>query len=119
MDFYPKRSTEPDLKNVEVRLLGTGASAPTKERGQGITVARSGTGVYTLTFPESPGVWAGATHGHEATTASGLAGFTVVVTPTSSTVITVSLFNGSNAAADLAAAQWLNLTLRFAAGRPS
>jgi hypothetical protein len=113
MESYPDYTSEAELRTVKVRLLGTGAAVPTKVYGQGLAVARSGVGVYTLTFTEGQGMYAGCTPGFDATTASGLAGFTVVCTATSATVITVSLFNSANAAADLAAAQWINLALDF------
>ncbi len=51
MEVSPERSSEA-LQNVEVRLLRTGARPPPKVFGRGITVARTGVGVYTLTFVE-------------------------------------------------------------------
>lgn len=115
MDASPARTYTPDLRTVELRLLGTGAGNPTVELGQGVTVVRSPTGIYTVTIADQLGTYAGFDFGLEATTASGLAGYTVVATKTSNQVIVFSVFNGSNAAADLAAAQWLNLTLKFKA----
>jgi hypothetical protein len=113
MDFYEPDTSEPGARYVEVRLLGTGAAVPTLERGQAIQIARTGVGTYTLTTNENLGKYMGNVLGFDATTASGLAGFSAVLTQTSQLVYTVSVFNGSNAAADLAAAQWLNLTLKF------
>ncbi len=112
MEVSPERSSEA-LQNVEVRLLGTGASAPTKVFGKGITVGRTGVGVYTLTFVESPGTWAGYTWGIDATTPANIKNHDVVVTATSTTVITVTLWDAAAAAHDLAAAEWINLTLKF------
>lgn len=115
MDFYDGKSSEPELRSVWARLLGTGAAAPTKVYGKGITVARTGVGVYTLTFTGSPGTWVGANVSLEATTPAGLAVFSVVVTATSSTVTTVNLYNAAAALTDLAAAQWINLSLNYKA----
>lgn len=113
MDFYHDYDSEPELRRVEVRLLGTGAAVATKVYGQGITVARTGAGVHTLTFAESPGTYAGVVWGLDATTPAGVAGWTVVATATSAMVITVTTYNSLFAAADLSAAQWANLTIRF------
>jgi hypothetical protein len=115
MDFYPDKSSEPELRSVEVRLLGTGASAPTKVYGKGITVARSNTGIYTLTFTASPGTYAGCLFGLDATTPGDIKNHSVVCTATSSTVITVNFYDASANAHDLAAVEWINLTLKFKA----
>jgi hypothetical protein len=110
----PAHTSEPDMKYVEVRLLGVGAGTPTKVLGNGITVGRTVAGVYTLTFAKSPGIWAGALAiGFEATTASDVKNWAVVCTNTSSTVTTVNVYNASAAAADLPAASWLNMVLRY------
>jgi hypothetical protein len=115
MDFYPDRSSEPELRTVEVRLLGTGASAPTKVYGKGITVARTGAGVYTLTFSASPGTYAGCLPGLDATTPGDIKNHSVICTATSATVITVNFYDAAAAARDLAAAEWINLSLKFKA----
>jgi hypothetical protein len=113
MDFYELRSSEPEMRYVDVRLLGTGASAPTKVYGKGITVARSNTGIYTLTFTASPGTWAGCTVGLDATTPGDIKNHSVVCTKTSATVVTVNFYDASANAHDLAALEWINLTLKF------
>lgn len=109
-DLY---AAEGDMVYLDVRLLGTGAAVPTKVYGKGITVARTGAGVYTLTHTESPGIWAGCLKGTDATTPGDIKNFDVVVTNTSATVVTVNFYNASGTATDLAAAQWINLTLRY------
>ena len=114
LDADPARTTEPDMIYVEVRLLGTGASAPTKVLGKGITVARTGAGVYTLTFAKSPGNWCGPTGvGLDATTPGDIKNHSVVVTNTSATVVTVNFYDAAAAAHDLAALEWINFTLRY------
>lgn len=112
-DFYQERSSEPELRNVEVRMVGTGASAPTKVYGKGITIARSGAGVYTLTFSASPGRYAGYTWGIDATTPGNVKNHDVVLTATSATVYTVNFYDATGTARDLAATEWINLTLKF------
>ncbi len=113
MEAYLDRASEPGLVKVECRFLGTGAALMTKEYGSGFVLARTGVGVHTLTFPEYPGRYIGSQTNFDATSAIAVAGYTAVVTVTSPLVLTLSTFNGSNAAADMAAAQWLNLTLKF------
>lgn len=113
LDAFEPRNSEPELLCVEVRLLGTGASAPTKVYGQGITVARSGAGVYTLTHGEARGTWAGCLIGLDATTPGDIKNHSVIVTNTSATVTTVQFYDASAVAHDLAAAEWINLTLRY------
>jgi hypothetical protein len=116
MQFYPDETTEAHLKRVEVRLLGTGASVPTKQLGQGITVTRTGTGVYKLTFGESQGVWRGHTGvGFEATTPADLKTHSVVFGAynTTTRAIELTLYDASGNAHDLAALEFLNFTLRF------
>lgn len=117
MLFYSPESSEGYLRLVEVRLLGTGAAAPTKQLGQGITVTRTGVGVYRLTFAENLGTWRGpiGAPGLEATTMSAMADHSVVFgayTPATRTV-DLTFYNAAGAARDLAALEFLNFTLRF------
>lgn len=114
-DFFPARTSEPDLRYVDVRLHGAGTSAPTKVYGLGVTVARSGVGVYTLTFKRAPGSWVGFTFGLDSTTPANVKNHDVVCAATSTTVITVNFFDAAGAAHDLVAGEWLNLQLRFRA----
>ncbi len=113
IEYNPDYVSEANLKRVLVRMVGTGASAPTKVYGKDITIARSNTGVYTLTFATAPGTWAGYTWGIDATTPGNVKNHDVVVTATSATVLTVNFFDTAAAAHDLAAAEWINLDLRF------
>lgn len=118
MDFYPERTSQSELRNVEIRLLGTGAAAPTKEYGQGITVARTGVGIYTLTFTESQGQWAGYVWGLEGTTAANVKNHDLIMTLTSTTVLTLTFWNAAGTARDLAATEWINMTLKFVQSKP-
>lgn len=60
--MFPALASEANTKLHMVRLLGTGASAPTKQLGQGITVSRTSVGLYKLTWPSNmnPGTFIGA-----------------------------------------------------------
>src|SRR5687768_10100778 len=119
-----QRESEPALSHVNVLLVGTGASAPTKLRGAGITVARAAAGRYTLTFAESPGWFLGFTPGLYADTPANIAAHTVIVdtpgtAPTATTpgaavtVVEVDFFDAAGAAHDLAAAEYIYLDLVF------
>jgi hypothetical protein len=113
LDQYPSRTSEPDLSKIWVRMVGTGATAPTKVYGRGVTIARTGVGVYTLTFATSPGTYAGYTWGIDATTAANIKNHDVVLTATSSTVLTLTFWDAAAAAHDLVATEFINLELAF------
>lgn len=67
-DADPLRSTEPETYVSFVRLLGTGAAAPTKQRGAGITVTRTSAGLIKLTWGHDPGTFVGLAHAFRAAT---------------------------------------------------
>lgn len=113
LDRYDPKVSEPELVEIKVRMVGTGAAAPTKVYGRGVTIARSGVGVYTLTFAASPGTYCGYTWGIDASTPGNVKNHDVVLTATSSTVITVNFYDAAAAAHDLAASEWINLWLDF------
>ena len=60
LDVYPVRGQPAELVFSVVRLLGTGAADPTKQRGDGITATYVSTGKYRLTFAEHLGTFEGA-----------------------------------------------------------
>lgn len=114
LDGYKVKSNEPEAKLHKVRAVG-GSSAVTKVKGKGIAVTRTGSGAYLLTWSDDPGnlVDIGATL--QATTPGDLAGHTVIFgaytagTPTLAFVV----YNASDAAHDLAALEWINITATF------
>ncbi len=115
--FSEPVDSEPQLKRYHVRLQGTGAAAPTKVFGAGITVSRTGVGVYRLQFgSEFIGKYVGAKAPFfEDATASVVKGWTVTATPYDVTNrrIDISVWNSAFAAADLAATSLLNLEIDF------
>lgn len=116
LDAFPLRSSEAETYQTEIRLLGTGADVPTKELGKGITVARTGTGVYTLTWADNPGTFLGWSPGLGAATPADVAGYTVVRDTYASKVLAISLFDATAAAVDLAADEYLDISVRFSRG---
>lgn len=97
-----------------VRAVG-GSAAVTKVTGYGLAVTRTSTGLYKLTWSENPGIFVGYTWGLSATTLVEVAGFSVVAGVYNSTAFTLafSVYNASNAVADLAALNWIDLVVRF------
>ena len=112
---FPVRSTEPESWTHEVRILGTGAANPTKVFGAGMTITRTGSGAYLITWGDAPGAFVDYGAGFQATTVADLRGFTVVVGVYSASAKTLAftVYDSTFAAADLAANQWLSLRLVF------
>lgn len=113
LDQYPIRGTIPEEHVDTVRMLGTGAAVPTKVYGPGVTITRTGVGAYTLTWSENPGTFLGMAPSWQATTPADLKGFTVVAGVFASNALPIVVYNASDAAADLAALQWLTLKCSF------
>lgn len=120
LDASLAKSTEPEKYDVPVRLLGTGANPPTIVIGKGVTISRTGVGDYKLTFADNPGPYCGFASGIEATTRSAMYGVTVVGKFTAATAtaratfeLTVASGGTTPAVRELAAAEWVNLTINF------
>jgi hypothetical protein len=117
MLFYESKTTIPKERHHHVRLLGTGASAPTREIGQGITVTRSGVGVYKLTFAENPGTFIRFGWGLGAATPGDVKGQTVTRDTFDTTAgvysIEVALWSSAFAADDLQANEYMDLEFVF------
>lgn len=115
-DSYPPRSTVPEELVVRIRMLGTGAAAPTRVVGQGCTITRTSAGLYKLTFSESPGTFVSVGDlTLQAATPGDLKNHSVVADTWDSTAraIEVSLWDASGVAHDLAANEWITVSLVF------
>lgn len=112
---YPQRNTQPDVEYHDIRIQGAGASNPTKELGNGVTLTREGTGQYRITWSDSPGNFKGATYGLQAATPGNLAGHTVVFDTYDSSNLQLDfyLYNASDTAHDLAANEYITVTVNF------
>lgn len=121
---YPSLDWEPESVDCQVGLQGQGAgNAPTRPSTSrnNYTLTRTATGAITIKFQDDPGPTFQGIAGFgfmDATPANG-AGWSVVAgaytarsgaTPAQLTVI---IYNGSNAAADLAATTSLAIMLSF------
>lgn len=116
MQHFPSAESQGDVRHQKLGITGTGAADATKRYGQGMTCVRQGVGVHRVTFAENLGVYMGPSGAvWSATTMTALAGYTVVFGDYNATARTVdfTILNGSNAAADLAAAQKLDLVIDF------
>jgi len=117
-DFYESFTSEPGSREHVVQFVG-GSAAVTKSFGKGITTTYISTGVVDLTWSANearPGTYVGPKAlAFHATTQSGVKGYTVVpgVYNTSTRVLRLNIFDGSNNLVDLAALQWCTLTLLF------
>lgn len=115
-EAYPTVGTEPRTIRHQFRLLGTGASVPTAEVTHGgVTLTRPAIGRVLFTFAENPGVFVNVFDGLQAATPGDLKGYTLVWDTYDSTAkaIEVSIFDSADAAADLAANQYLHCEIIF------
>lgn len=115
-EAYGTRDTEPGTIRHLFRLLGTGAAIPTAEVTHGgVTLTRPAIGRVLFTFAENPGVFVGVLDGLQAATPGDLKGYTLVwdTYDSSAKAIELSIFDSAGAAADLAAAQYVNAEIIF------
>lgn len=114
-DAYPAKASRPEVVAYDVRGEG-GSAAVTQLSGAGVTLTRTGTGAYLLTFKENPGTFVSALSGLQASTPGALAGHTVVFDDYVASTYTLPfvVYNASDAAHDLAADEFVNLCVRFA-----
>jgi hypothetical protein len=121
-DYYEPLASEAGVRLEIVKFVG-GTNAVTKVFGSGLQVTYVSTGLVDIEWSPNlgaPGSFLGlvGSPGFEATTQSGVAGYTANVGnyDPDSHVIRVAIYNGSNTLANLAAAQWLTLVLAFQTG---
>lgn len=115
--FSEPLDSEPQLKRYHVRTLGTGAATPTKVFGAGMTITRTGVGVWRVQFgSEFIGKYVGIKGAFfEDATPSVVKGWTLTASPydTTNRRIDISIWNSSFAAAELAATSFLNFEIDF------
>ncbi len=61
MANFPDFSDHPEVHRRLVQFRPQGTGAPTKDRGNNATIARTGVGVYTVVWSDAPKGFAGAT----------------------------------------------------------
>jgi len=117
-NFSQLLASEPTTRAVIVRAQGNTTSTPVKVLGNGITITRTGVGVWRLTFGYFNGRPVGVVGWNfEDATMSVPKGFTLTSQAWASATnsIDLSIWNSSFAAADLAVTTFLNLVILFKA----
>lgn len=117
IDFYEALCSIPGTRAHLIKFVG-GAAAVTKVFGEGMAVTYIGTGIVDLDFSgnaNNPGTFVGMVATFQATTPSGVKGYTVVPGLWNATTkkLRLNITNASEALADLAAAQWLTCIVIF------
>ncbi len=118
MEFFEDRASEAELRRHVVNMTGVGAGAPTKNYGQGITITRVAQGRVRLTWAENPGIYVGViSKSLDAHTQGNVKQWSVVAGDWDNVnyALEVDLFDGAGAAVDLAAQEYLTLTIGFKA----
>lgn len=115
--FWDQQVSEPEVRSYKLRAVGGTATIATDTDGggSGITITRTGTGAYLLTWSDNPGLFQGWSCNLGATTPGDLAGHTVIRGVYNSSAYTMAfvLYNASEAAHDLAAAEYFDITVDF------
>lgn len=118
----PALISEPEGLTFRVQLQGAGAAVPTRlNTRNNYTLARTSAGVIVISFADDPGpTFQGlAGFGFGDPTATVVLGWTVCAgayvarTGNTAAKVTITIGNGANAAADLAATSTLTLDLAF------
>ena len=119
--MFNSKSNIPEERLHRVRILGTGAAAPTLQAGNGITVTRTSEGLIKFTFAKNPGTFVGFSANFGAATPADVKGHTatrdtmVNTTSSADAYIEVAMYDSVFAVDDLEANEYLDLTFVFAA----
>lgn len=119
-DFSQSKSSIHEERAHRIRLLGTGAANPTIEVGQRIAVTRTGVGVYRIDWLDYPGTFVISDPALGSLVAANTAGVSVTrgvpVTSAAGVLsITYSVWTSLLAARELAANEYIDLSVIFAA----
>lgn len=116
LDAFDVRSNKAGLRLEVVTMEGTGAAAPTKLYGPGVTISRTSEGLYKITWASAPGVFLGMTYGLGAAAPADVAGYSVAhdTYSTSTRSIEVLVSEADDSIVDLADDEFLTLTFLFA-----
>jgi len=118
---FPLRSTLYETVYHDLLVVGTGATVPTvvADAGRGVTLTDQGTGITRISINEVPGTFVGALASLQATTMTDGLGHTIIfgafVAKSGSTdaYIDFTHCTEAGAAEDLAALEWVAITLKF------
>jgi hypothetical protein len=113
LNMFDVQSNLAGLNVQVVSMEGTGAAAPTKLYGPGITITRTSEGLYKFTWSDAQGVLVGMLSGMGASTPSAMAGFTLSHDDKSGNTVEVLLSEADNSVVDLADNQYVTLAFLF------
>ena len=116
LNAFPVLSNEPELVAHVVRLQGAGAADFTVDvGGSGMSVARDGAGVHTITWSDNPGVFIGWSWSIGAATPTDVDGYSIVREAYSSSAYTMqfNVLTEGQAAHDLSTSEWIDLVIYF------
>lgn len=114
MFFYPSMSGVQNTRRYYARILGVTTSLTVQE-ANGMTITRTGAGIYKVVWTDNPYQFLTATYGFMATTVADLKNFSVVFEDYTASTKTMNLtvYNASGTATDLAATQRLCMEFAF------
>ncbi len=125
LDANVPRISEREIVTTKVRMVGTGASAPTEVLGVNVAITYIGVGQYRLTFASNPGIWCGpkgkpaidATTPGDVKNYDAIFGAFTAATATADAYVDLYLYTEGGVAHDLAALEWITADLDFARRR--
>jgi hypothetical protein len=112
---YPVRSAMPETVLVPVFVTGVNDANPTNTYAPGVTVTRTGEGVYRFTFAEVKGTFLGCWTQVAGTTVDDVKGYTAHPTVWDATNkrVDITVYSAAQAAADIIATQYLYVLFTF------
>lgn len=115
LDASPAYASEGNTVTVLLKLTGNSTSDPTLTYGKGVTVTRTAQGVWKFVFSDYEGTFIDYGCNFQATTASGVKGFTASLGDFDATgkIVSLSLWDSTFAAVDLSTTQKACVTFTF------
>ncbi len=118
---FVHRSTLFETVSHDILMVGTGATVPTvvADSGIGVTLTDQGTGITRISFNEHPGTFINAKASIQATTMTDVLGYTVIFgawtiqSGSTDGYIDFTFSNAAGTAEDLAALEWVAVTVKF------
>jgi hypothetical protein len=112
---FPVTAAQPSTVLVPVFVTGVNDANPTNTYAPGVTVTRTGEGVYRFAFAQVKGTFLGAWCQVAGTTVANVKGYTAHPTVWDATNkrVDITVFNASQTAADVIATEYLYVLFAF------
>lgn len=112
---FPAMAAQPDTVLVPVFVTGINGANPTNTYAPGVTVTRTGEGVYRFTFTELKGAFLGAWCQVAGTTVANVKGYTAHPTVWDATNkrVDITVYDATQTAADVIATEYLYVLFAF------